>query len=59
VLPERLLSFWGCNDLYYLSACGGVGASRSKRGMLVEGTLALPNARFICARLEEAISASS
>ncbi len=57
VLPERLLYFWGC-DLYYLSGCGGVGANRSKIGMLVEETLAFPNARFTCARLEEAISAS-
>ncbi|CAA9449196.1 MAG: hypothetical protein AVDCRST_MAG28-1190 [uncultured Rubrobacteraceae bacterium] len=58
VLPECLLSFWGC-DLYWLSGCGGVRENRSKIGMLVEGTFVFPNAWFTCARLEEPISALS
>ncbi|MDQ4062566.1 MAG: hypothetical protein M3122_01415 [Actinomycetota bacterium] len=64
MLPERLLFFWE-RDFYYLSGCGEVGVNRMeitgavKTETLMGGSLAFPNARFGCAMLEEAVSASS
>ncbi len=57
MLPERLLFFWE-RDFYYLSGCGEVGVNRMEIAGAVK-SLAFPNARFGCAMLEEAVSASS